>query len=137
MTFLIMENKPVALGLTIKFRIHTANPTKTPDTTLNYWSIVHQSSVGETVSSDVFKGWTVVPQLETVGVKLVGLKKAARSISEIEVTFKTVSDAESFEITAKRPIGFDFSGAVVTMAGQSILKSSQASCRVRMNIGVS
>jgi hypothetical protein len=136
MTFLIMEVKPFPEGNTIKFRIDTVNPTKTPETTSNYWSIVHQSAVGETMSSDVFKGWTVVPQLEGVGVKLLGPKMSARSMSEIEITFETVSDAESFEITAKRPIGFDFSSAVVSMTGQAILQTSQASARVQMKIQV-
>jgi hypothetical protein len=47
-----------------------------------------------------------------------------------------VSNAESFEITAKKPFGFDFSSAIVTMIGQSMIKTSQASARVQMKLRV-
>lgn len=65
-------------------------------------------------------------------MKLTGLKKAAGSLSTIEVTFKAVSTANELSIEAQKPFGFDFTGASLATTGQEIKLKNGNMIRVRV-----
>eukprot|EP00438_Fugacium_kawagutii_P028113 Skav224958 [mRNA] locus=scaffold1186:428792:442362:+ [translate_table: standard] len=51
-------------------------------------------------SSHIFQGWSVNPQLESVDLRLVGTQFAAGKISDIEVKFTPITDADTLKIEA-------------------------------------
>eukprot|EP00913_Durusdinium_trenchii_P029561 g27710.t2 len=98
----------------LHFKVATANPSKTPFLTDNYWKVAHMK--GTVVkSSHIHRGWDVNPQLENVEVKLTGTKYAAGKISAIEVTFTPITDADTLKIEAIFPTQFNFDQSTVPL----------------------
>eukprot|EP00435_Cladocopium_sp_Y103_P043471 s788_g12.t1 len=96
----------------LHFKVGTTNPSKTPFLTDNYWKVAHMK--GNVVkSSHIFQGWSVNPQLENVDLRLVGTKYAAGKISDIEVKFTPITDADTLKIEAIFPTQFNFDQSTV------------------------
>jgi hypothetical protein len=89
----------------------------------NYWlaslyrkaSVVGSSSQPSSVmalhASQVAKSWNVHPPLKDIAIEIVGGYKAAGSISEISISFVPENNADTLEVMALFPLGFDFSKA--------------------------
>jgi len=118
----------------IKFRIDTANPPKTPHVMLNHWTCTHRSPADVILSSHALPGWDIVPQLEDVSILLTGREKAATSMSNLEISFSPISDADELSIEAKQPAGFDFTGAQASTLGHEVIMTSVERIRVRCSI---
>lgn len=114
--WLIDESKDPAYpqNQDLHFKVGTTNPSKTPFLTDNYWKVAHMK--GSVVkSSHIFQGWSVNPQLENVDLRLVGTKYAAGKISDIEVKFTPITDADTLKIEAIFPTQFNFDQSTVPL----------------------
>lgn len=114
--WLIDESKDPAYpqNQDLHFKVGTTNPSKTPFLTDNYWKVAHMK--GTVVkSSHIFQGWSVNPQLENVDLRLVGTKYAAGKISDIEVKFTPITDADTLKIEAIFPTQFNFDQSTVPL----------------------
>ncbi|CAJ1376466.1 unnamed protein product [Effrenium voratum] len=98
----------------LHFKVATTNPSKTPFLTDNYWKAAHMKA-DVVKSSHIFQGWSVNPQLENVDISLVGTKYAAGKISDIEIKFTPITDAETIRIEAIFPSQFNFDQSTVAL----------------------
>jgi hypothetical protein len=114
MTFHIIEYKEPAFpdNTPIKFAIATQNPSKTPFVTNNFWKCSHRR-FGKVMSSQIYHGWEIKPQLENVMIDLVGTYQRAESISTLSIAFTPVLDAYTLKIEALFPTHFDFGEAAL------------------------
>jgi hypothetical protein len=110
MTIMVLEANDPAVGPNQESRylVDTTNPAKNLDDMENYWRIEHFSADGSERSSHVFRGWIIIPQLESVMARVVGPFTAAGSRdASIEFSFRAVSDADAFYVQAVAPIDID------------------------------
>lgn len=117
--FNVLENKDPAMdqNTTFNFAIACTNPTSTPFQTANFWRAVHSRPADPQTpirSQAAVPSWTINPQLQNVQVSLVGANTAAGKISNIQVMFTPVTNADVVQIEAVQPDGFDFTRATVT-----------------------
>ncbi|KAF4662280.1 protein arginine methyltransferase 10 [Perkinsus chesapeaki] len=114
MTITIREPFPFPRDLDLVVTLSTFNPPTTPFVTQNWWLVHHYGGSGRTIqSSHAVEGWTIVPQLQNVTVRLVGKLMRATAISSVQITFTSVSRADTVLVEAVSPIGFDFTSATV------------------------
>merc|ERR1719238_753956 len=110
MSIMVLEANDPAVGPNQESRylVDTTNPAKNLDDMENYWSIEHFSADGTERSSHVFRGWIIIPQLESVMARVVGPFTAAGSReASIEFTFRSVTDADAFYVEAVEPVDID------------------------------
>jgi hypothetical protein len=110
MTIMVLEANDPAVGPNQESRylVDTTNPAKNLDDMENYWRIEHYSADGTERSSHVFRGWIIIPQLESVMARVVGPYSAAGSRdASIEFSFRAVSNADAFYVESVGPIDID------------------------------
>jgi hypothetical protein len=116
----------------VKIKFTTTNLERTPPSTNNYWIVKHRrASDGRILGSAAQEGWTIIPQLEHVSIKLTGSRKAAQSYSELLVRFTPVNKADVLVIQVTEPLGFDFTWTELRSAGQWI--TDAAGPQIRLN----
>merc|ERR1719446_1359912 len=117
----------------VKIKFITTNLERTPPLTKNYWVVKHRrASDGRILGSAAQEGWTIIPQLEHVSIKLTGSRKAAKSYSELLVRFTPVNKADILVIQVTEPVGFDFTWTELRSAGQWI--ADAAGPQIRLNL---
>jgi hypothetical protein len=119
MSIMVMERSPVAKFAQTVYSVDTTNPAQNLAEMDNYWKVKHMNRADKEMSSHIFKGWIIIPQLESVMARVVGPRTAASSENAaIEFSFRAVSTADSFYIQAVGPVDqdtgetFDFSSAI-------------------------
>jgi hypothetical protein len=108
MVIMVFEPSPVAKFFEVRYQVSTVNPPENVPDMENYWRVEHIAASGLEGSSHVFKGWVIIPQLESVMVSLVGqFTQALSEGASIEFSFRAVSKADTFHVEAAEPIGFN------------------------------
>jgi len=130
----IQEPHPVSIDQLIEFSLDVYNPPLTPDVGDNFWRCVLYDPSGNIVSSDSFEGWSIIPQLNGVQVKLIGPLYEATMYSTISVSFTAVSAADDVSFQFLVPSGFDFSAASITDPTQVIFQAVGSLIRIRTPI---
>jgi len=134
LTVLVLEDSPINNGTTITLTMAITSPLTFPGVALNFWHAQHLDALGNILSSDVFQGWQVLPQLQHVQALIVGAAVSAGSTSALEFRFVAVSNAVSMSIEAKQPGGFDFSQSTVPLDGQNLIDSVTGLIRISVAI---
>jgi hypothetical protein len=140
MEIMVMEVSP-EVRYTLQYQVSTVNPPENVPDMENYWRVEHVSRTGEEMSSHVFKGWVIIPQLESVMVSLLGPYTAAGSADGvIEFSFRAVSKADTFLIVALAPVdfegnnGFDFTLSRTRDEKQEVFRAEGPECEVIADI---
>lgn len=142
MVIMVFEPSPVAKFFEVRWQVSTMNPAENLPDMENYWRVEHIAKAGNELSSHVFKGWIIIPQLESVMVSLVGdVTRAAAADASIEFSFRAVSAADSFFVQADEPIGYDgvtgafnFNDAKTRDPLHMIMRAEGSECEILVEI---
>merc|ERR1712190_553838 len=105
-----------------------------PSISDNYWNAVHRrGGRNKIISSEIFAGWKIVPQLRDLRIFL-STTKPAGALATIEFSFTPTTAAKSLRIEAKKPVGFNFAQAGLPVTGQDVNVAVDALLRVAVDI---
>lgn len=141
----ILEAVKIPQMTLFMFRVDTMNPPQTPHVMENNWQIYHYTTdqllvqvalqdrplLYPPAASEMIRSWDIKPQLKYTRIMLVGEQKAAGMYSTLAISFVPVSDADELEITARIPIGFDFTGCGATSPSHEVIATNVESLRIR------
>eukprot|EP00927_Polykrikos_kofoidii_P054149 TRINITY_DN48622_c0_g1_i1.p1 TRINITY_DN48622_c0_g1~~TRINITY_DN48622_c0_g1_i1.p1 ORF type:complete len:3075 (+),score=329.05 TRINITY_DN48622_c0_g1_i1:114-9338(+) len=131
LTVVFLEKVGVLRETLVQLLIDTMNPPRPPPVAQRFWVVEHRSAAGDLLSSGFFMGWRVVPQLVDAHIGLISRRIAAGSLSTLEISFVSVSRADSIRLEATEPDGFDFSQCQVLSPMHSRIDAISAVVRVR------
>lgn len=94
----------------LTFTLNTRNPPSTPFITRNWWIARHYATMG-IQSSQAIEGWRIIPLLLNATVMVTGPLLRATVTSSVQVSFISISQADTVFVEVAEPLGFDFSAA--------------------------
>ena len=101
-------------GTQLFFRTGLSLPSMTPD--INTFTLSHVRDQ-RVIAATSFTGPTIVGLMRNVSISVVGLRRAAGSVTDIELSFMSIGACNSIELVAHEPIGFDFTWSAAMVDG--------------------